>query len=101
MVVSKLQHSVQSVQHQLSGFQIESRSSSRQQLEQTSLLMAYFKIPIIPGNSVADAWEDDDNPQAGIELNNSSQILAVYNNTHKGQGGVVQRDNMTSSMDHG
>ena len=101
MVVSKLQHSVQSVQHQLSGFQIESRSSSRQQLEQTSLLMAYFKIPIIPGNSVADAWEDDDNPQAGIQLNNSSQILAVYNNTHKGQGGVVQRDNMTSSMDHG
>ena len=94
MVVNNLQHSVESVQHQLSGFQIESRSSSRQQLEQTSLLMAYFKIPSKPGNSVADAWEDEDNPQVVSQLDSSTQISAV-NNTHKGQGGVVQRDKMT------
>ena len=100
MVVNNLQHSVESVQHQLSGFQIESRSSSRQQLEQTNLLMAYFNIPSKPGNSVADAWEDEDNPQVVSQLDSSTQISAV-NNTHKGQGGVVQRDKMTSSMDYG
>ena len=91
---------VNNLQHQLSVFQLESRSSSRQQLEQTNLLMAYFNIPSKPGNSVADAWEDEDNPKGGSQLDSSTQIPTV-NNTHKGQGGVVQRDKMTSSMDYG
>jgi hypothetical protein len=100
MVLNNLQHSVQSVQHQLSGFQIESRPSSRQPLEQTSLLMTHFQIPSKPGNSVADAWEDEDNPQVVSQLDSSTQLSAV-NNTHKGLQGVVQRDKMTSFMDYG
>jgi len=57
---------------------------------------------VVVQNTFVDTW-DDGNPlmaQAVGLQNNSKQSLPAAT-THKGSGGVVQRDNMTSSMDYG
>jgi len=57
---------------------------------------------VVVQNTFVDTW-DDGNPlmaQAVGLLNNSKQPLPATT-THKGSGGVVQRDIMTSSMDYG